>query len=134
MRRCLCLLALLGCWASVSVPGAALAEDWVDEAVPALRSSYEYGRYAEVLERATRRIDQGRLSEQDLLELHKLAGLSAFNLHRADDATRHFRALLRLEPDFHLDPFAVPPPAVKGTTSRITREGKASAAKAPIRS
>jgi hypothetical protein len=108
MSRCLCLLVVLGLF----VPGATLAEEWVDQEVPTLRASYEYGRYAEVLERATSRIDQGRLSEQDLEELHKLAGLSAFHLHRTDDAARHFRALLRLEPDFHLDPFAVPPPAV----------------------
>ncbi|MET0403666.1 MAG: hypothetical protein ABW123_14740 [Cystobacter sp.] len=107
-RRCLCLLLVLGLW----VPGATLAEEWVDEAMPSLRSSYEYGRYAEVLTRAASRIDRGRLREQDLMELHKLAGLSAFHLHRTDEAARHFRALLLLEPDFHLDPFAVPPPAV----------------------
>ncbi|MFY0577546.1 hypothetical protein ACN28S_27385 [Cystobacter fuscus] len=108
MSRCLRLLIVLGLW----VPGITLAADWVDEEVPALRATYEYGHYAEVLERATSRIDRGRLSEQDLLELHKLAGLSAFHLHHTDEATRHFRALLRLDPDFHLDPFAVPPPAV----------------------
>jgi hypothetical protein len=108
MSRCLCLLVVLGLW----VPGAPLAEEWKDEAVSGLRSSYEYGRYAEVLERAAARIDRGRLGEQDLVELHKLAGLSAFHLHRGDEAERHFRALLRLDPDFHLDPFAVPPPAV----------------------
>ncbi|OJH36784.1 hypothetical protein [Cystobacter ferrugineus] len=108
MSRCLCLLVMLGLW----VPGITLAAEWVDEEVPALRATYEYGHYAEVIERAASRIDRGRLSEQDLLELHKLAGLSAFHLHRTDEATRHFRALLRLDPDFHLDPFAVPPPAV----------------------
>jgi hypothetical protein len=108
MSRCLCLLVVLGLW----VPGITLAADWVDEEMPSLRATYEYGHYAEVLERATSRIDRGRLAEQDLVELHKLAGLSAFHLHRTDEATRHFRALLRLDPDFHLDPFAVPPPAV----------------------
>jgi hypothetical protein len=108
MSRCLRLLVLLGLLA----PAAALADEPTDAEVPALRSSYEYGRYAEVLERAGTRIDRGRLTDKELAELHKLAGLSAFNLNRKEDAARHFRALLRLEPDFNLDPFAVPPPAV----------------------
>lgn len=109
MSRCLRLLVLLGLLA----PVAALADEPTDSEVSALRASYEYGRYAEVLERAGSRIDRGRLSDKDLVELHKLAALSAFNLDRTDDSARHFRALLRLEPDFNLDPFAVPPPAVK---------------------
>ena len=109
MRRCLRLLLVLGLLA----PAAVLAEDPVDAEVATLRASYEYGRYAEVLERAGTRIDRGRLGDKDLAELHKLAGLSAFHLNRTEDSTRHFRALLRLEPDFNLDPFAVPPPAVK---------------------
>ncbi|WP_306817760.1 hypothetical protein [Archangium lipolyticum] len=88
------------------------ADEPVDPEVNALRASYEYGRYAEVLDRAGSRIDRGRLSDKDLAELHKLAGLSAFHLNRSEDSSRHFRALLRLEPDFNLDPFSVPPPAV----------------------
>jgi hypothetical protein len=109
MSRCLALLLAVG----LLVPGAVLAADeQVDPEVSALRASYEYGRYAEVLERAVSRIDRGRLSDTELAELHKLAGLSAFHLNRSEDSSRHFRALLRLEPDFNLDPFAVPPPAV----------------------
>ncbi|MBM7115956.1 hypothetical protein [Archangium primigenium] len=95
------------------LPLSVSAEEAVDGEMNALRSGYEYGRYADVLERATGRIDQGRLSEPELVELHKLAGLSAFHLHRTEDAGRHFRALLRLDPDFILDPFSVPPPAVE---------------------
>jgi hypothetical protein len=93
-------------------PGTVLAEEPVDPEVATLNASYEYGRYAEVLERAGTRIDRGRLSDKDLAELHKLAALSAFNLNRTEDSGRHFRALLRLDPDFNLDPFAVPPPTV----------------------
>ncbi len=109
MSRCLRILLLL---VGLIAPGTVLAEEPVDPEVTTLRATYEYGRYAEVLDRAGTRIDRGRLSEKDLAELHKLAGLSAFNLNRTEDAGRHFRALLRLEPDFNLDPFAVPPPAV----------------------
>ena len=108
MSRCLRLLLLLGLLGPMASP----AEEPEDAEVASLRSIYEYGRYAEVLERADLRIDQGQLTEAQLVELHKLAGLSAFHLHRTEDAARHLRALLRLEPDFNLDPFAVPPPAV----------------------
>jgi len=78
----------------------------------ALHAAYEYGRYSEVLKRANARIDGGGLDEAALIELQMLAGLSAFNLHRMEEAERHVAALLRLDPDFSLDPFAVPPPAV----------------------
>ena len=108
MSRCLSILLLVGLLA----PGIVLADEPVDPEVSTLNASYEYGRYAEVLERAGTRIDRGRLSDKDLAELHKLAALSAFNLDRMDDSSRHFRALLRLDPDFNLDPFAVPPPTV----------------------
>jgi hypothetical protein len=108
MSRCLTILLLVGLLA----PGTVLADEPVDPEVGTLNASYEYGRYAEVLERAGTRIDRGRLSDKDLAELHKLAALSAFNLNRTEDSTRHFRALLRLDPDFNLDPFAVPPPTV----------------------
>jgi len=109
MSRCLRLLLLWGLLAPIAV----FAEEPVDTEVATLRATYEYGRYAEVLERAGMRIDRGRLADRDLAELHKLAGLSAFHLNRPEDSTRHFRALLRLEPDFSLDPFSVPPPAVQ---------------------
>ena len=97
----------------VSLPLASIAaEAGAEKDLAALRASFEYGKYAEVLERAGARIDRGDLREAELVELHKLAGLSAFNLGKGDSATRHFRALLRIEPDFSLDPFVVPPPAV----------------------
>jgi len=108
MSRLPALLLLLGMLAA----GVAPAQEPMDPAVAALNASYEYGKYAEVLERAAERIDRGRLTEADLVTLHKLAGLSAFNLNRMEEAARHFRALLRLEPDFNLDPFMVPPPTV----------------------
>lgn len=101
------VLALLGPAAVRAQPAPS-----ADPEVSALRSGFEYGKYAEVLERAGQRIDRGDLPEEDLVELHKLAGLSAFNLNRTEEAERHLRAVLRLDPDFSLDPFVVPPPAV----------------------
>ncbi len=105
------LLQVVLLWA-----GAAPAPQPADEALradlAALSTAYDYGRYAEVLSRADARIDGVGLDAATLVELHKLAGLSAFNLHRLDEAERHVAALLRLDPDFSLDPFVYPPPAV----------------------
>jgi tetratricopeptide (TPR) repeat protein len=98
------LLALLA-------PAGARAQD-SDSELASIRASFEYGKYAEVLERASTRIDRGSLSEEQLADLHELAGRAAFNLQRMQDAERHFSALLRLDPDRSLDPFVVPPPTV----------------------
>jgi hypothetical protein len=124
MTRHAATLALL---LALFAPGAARAQAAApeDPTVAALQSSFEYGQYASVLEKAQARIDEGHLSDKDLLQLHKLAGLSAFNLQHEDDAERHFTALLRLSPDFSLDPFVVPPPAIKyfeGLKSRLAPE------------
>jgi len=89
------------------------APDPGDEAdLAALQSEFEFGHYREVLERAERRIDRGGLDEASLVQWHKLAGLAAFNLKRTEQAQRHIAALLRLDPDFALDPFVYPPTAV----------------------
>ena len=102
---CILLLALL-------LTRPVHAQEGESAELTSIRSAFEFGKYADVLERAVARIDRGRLDEASLVELHKLAGLSAFNLGRREDAARHLRALLRLEPDFGLDPFIVPPPAI----------------------
>jgi tetratricopeptide (TPR) repeat protein len=91
---------------------ATLAERLEDPEVSALRASYDYGKYQEVLDRARSRIDSGGLGEDELAELHKLAGLSAYQLGQAKEAERHFGALLRLSPDYSLDPFAHPPKVI----------------------
>lgn len=78
----------------------------------AVQSEFEFGHYREVLGRAERRIDRGGMDEPSLLQWHKLAGLAAFNLKRTEEAQRHLAALLRIDPDFALDPFVYPPPAV----------------------
>jgi hypothetical protein len=77
-----------------------------------VRAAYQYGRYDDVLQRAREIIDRGGVDRDTLVELHRLAGLAAFNLSQNGDAERHFAALLRLNPDYALDPFAVPPPAI----------------------
>jgi hypothetical protein len=103
------LLALLTA-STVQAQGTPAAGDEADLA--AVQSEYEFGHYRDVLERAERRIDRGGLDETSLIQWHKLAGLAAFNLKRTEQAQRHIAALLRLDPDFALDPFVYPPPAV----------------------
>ncbi len=78
----------------------------------AVQSEFEFGHYRDVLERAERRIDRGAVDEASLVQWHKLAGLAAFNLKRTEQAQRHINALLRIDPDFALDPFVYPPTAV----------------------
>jgi hypothetical protein len=83
-----------------------------DVDVARVRTEFEYGNYTDALKRASERIDRGNLSEADVIELHKYAGLAAFYLHQKAEAERHLWALLQLDPDYSLDPFVVPPPAM----------------------
>ena len=103
------LLALLTA-STVQAQGTPAAGEEADLA--AVQSEFEFGHYREVLERAERRIDRGGMDEASLVQWHKLAGLAAFNLKRTDQAQRHIAALLRLDPDFALDPCVYPPAAV----------------------
>ncbi len=110
----LCALALAPMAASTpalaqgEAPGAALT----DPELKAIAAQYDFGRYEEVLGRARARIDRGGLSREELVQLHQFAGLAAFNLGDEAGAERHFTALLKLDPDFGLDPFSVAPPAI----------------------
>lgn len=100
------LLALL----LASAP--AVAQD-VERDVSSLRTDFEYGKYEEVLARAQTRLDQGVDDPKLLVEIHKLAGVSAFNLGKQSEADRHLSAMLRIDPDYTLDPFVYPPPVIE---------------------
>ncbi|HTS83355.1 MAG TPA: hypothetical protein VMH40_22350 [Myxococcaceae bacterium] len=105
----LVVLALSVTSVAAAQQGTAGAED---AELAATQSEFEFGHYREVLERAERRIDRGGLDDAALVQWHKLAGLAAFNLKRTEQAQRHIAALLRIDPDFALDPFVYPPTAV----------------------
>lgn len=94
---------------ALALPRGAAAQVAGDPEIASIRRAYEHGRYRDVLKRAQTRIDGGSLSEADLLELHQLAGAAAFNLRSFSEADRHFAAILRLNPDYSLDPFTYPP-------------------------
>jgi hypothetical protein len=83
-----------------------------DPDLAAIRAEFEYGKYSSVLMHAKERIDRGRLSEAQAVELHKYAGLAAFYMNQLPDAERHLSSLLKLDPDHSLDPFVFPPSAI----------------------
>jgi len=83
-----------------------------DGELAAVRTQLEHGQYEEALRRAKERLEREGLEELEELELHKLAAVSAFNLKRKDEAEKQFTALLKIDPDYSLDPFVVPPPTV----------------------
>ncbi len=100
------LFAVRAVWGQVPPPQE-------DPEVVSLRTEFEHGKYDDVLQRANSRINRGNLSEQELTELHKLAGLSAFYLKKLPQAENHLVAVIQLDPDYSLDPFLVAPSAIR---------------------
>lgn len=103
-------LALAWCLVTTS---AAHAQVPAERELDIARSLFNTGNFSEALRRARDAMGLANFSEEQRIELHKLAALSAFNLGDKDGAERHFVQLLQLNPDYVLDPFAVPPPAIK---------------------
>jgi hypothetical protein len=103
----------LAFWLCLCAALSASAQTESDPEVARVRTDFEYGKFAEALTRASDRIDRGNLSEADVKELHKYAGLSAFYLNKKPQAERHLWALLQLDPDYAFDPFVVPPAAIQ---------------------
>ena len=77
-------------------------------------NSYLYADYPRVLKKLVPLIEPDlKLSlPADIARAYKLSGLSAFYLKDEESAARYFEKLIRLQPDFRLDPVKVPPPAV----------------------
>jgi tetratricopeptide (TPR) repeat protein len=84
-----------------------------ERALDVVRATYNAGNHAETLKRARDALAAANFTEVQRLELLKLAGLSAFNLGDSAQAEQLFFQLLQLDPDFVLDPFAVPPSAIR---------------------
>ncbi len=103
------IVTIVSIWAT-----AAVAQPIVpDRELDIVRQNFNVGNYKEALARARSAMEVANFSEEQRTELHKFAGLSAFNLGDAPAAEKHFFALLNLNPDYVLDPFAYPPPAIK---------------------
>jgi tetratricopeptide (TPR) repeat protein len=99
-------------WACLAPAIGARAADFESPDLENVRTKYDVGKYEDSLNIAESALD-GELSEHDRAEIHRLAGLAAFNLGRNAEAERHFQDLLRLNPDAELDPFVVAPPAIQ---------------------
>ncbi len=106
MKRALVTFVLL---ASV----VAQAQVVPEREVEIIQSLYEAGKYADAAKRANESLALANFSDVQRVKLHEMAGLSAFNLGDLKGAQAAFLQLLRLNPDYILDPFAVPPPAIR---------------------
>lgn len=92
---------------------AASAQIVPDRELETVRFIFNAGNYQLALQRARDAMGLANFTESQRVELHKYAGLSAYNLGDAPGAEAHFLQLLRINPDYVLDPFAVAPPAIK---------------------
>lgn len=98
---------------AVLVPALAFAQGVPERELEVSRSLYDAGKYAEALARVSAAMRGTNFTEAQRVELLKLGGLSAFNLGDLNAAKAQFLQLLQLNPDYVLDPFAVPPPAIR---------------------
>ncbi len=78
-----------------------------------IKALFDAGRFPDALERAKASLAQAGFSDPQRIELYRVAALSAFNLGDVQQARALFFSLLQLDPDYLLDPFAVPPPAIE---------------------
>jgi tetratricopeptide (TPR) repeat protein len=95
------------------VSAVAQAQVAPDRELEVVKSMFNAGNYKLALERAQDAMGMANFTDAQRVELHKYAGVAAFNLGEAAVAERHFLQLLQINPDYVLDPFAVPPPAIK---------------------
>ncbi|MFT3836427.1 MAG: tetratricopeptide repeat protein [Myxococcaceae bacterium] len=91
----------------------AFAQISPDRELEAVRQNFNAGNYKEALDRARTAMETTNFDDAQRIELHKYAGVAAFNLGDHQAAEAHFLALLKLNPDYVLDPFAYPPPIIK---------------------
>lgn len=77
-------------------------------------NSYLYGDYGRVIRKIMPVIEPDLLlsDENKIARAYELAGLAAFFLEDKQSARRQFEKLIRLRPNFRLDPVKVPPPAI----------------------
>jgi hypothetical protein len=91
----------------------AFAQVVPEREVEIIQSLYDAGKYAEAAKRANESIGLANFSDPQRVRLWEISALSSFNLGDAKSAQVAFLQLLRVNPDHILDPFAVPPTAIK---------------------
>lgn len=98
---------------SICVAFPAFAQVVPEREVEIVQSLYDTGKYAEAGRRATESLALANFTDAQRVRLHEIAAICAFNLNDQKGAQAAFLQLLRVNPDYILDPFAVPPAAIK---------------------
>ncbi len=101
----ICLLLL--------VPVTATAQVVPERELEIAKALFDAGNYKDALKRARDAMATANFTDDQRLELHRIAALAAFNTGDLEGAQRHALLLLQLNPDYVLDPFAAPPSAIK---------------------
>jgi tetratricopeptide (TPR) repeat protein len=104
-------LAVLLLWTLLAAP--ARAQVIPEREVELTRQLYDNGKYQEALRRAGDSMALTNFTDPQRAKLLEIAGLAAFALGDLKTAQQRFLQLLMLNPDTQLDPFAVPPAAIK---------------------
>jgi len=102
-------LALLLCLAAT----VARADGSPDREVELVKAMFDAGKYAETVSLVRKALSVTNFSDAQRIELHRMSGLSSFNVGDTAAAKESFVSLLRLNPDYVLDPFIAPPPAIR---------------------
>jgi hypothetical protein len=92
---------------------AAFGQTTPERELELARALFDAGKYGETISLVRRVLAVTNFTDEQRIELHRMAGLSSFNLGELPAARESFLALLRLNPDYVLDPFIAPPPALR---------------------
>lgn len=95
------------------VASLAVAQSTPEREVEVAKALFDAGKYAETVALVRKALSVFNFSEAQRIELHRVAGLSSFNIGDPAFAKESFIAVLRLNPDYVLDPFIAPPPAIR---------------------
>jgi tetratricopeptide (TPR) repeat protein len=101
-------MTAFGLWAALAAAGSLSERE-----VALCQSLFEAGKFSEAQVRAQGALSQLSLSEPQRVSLYTLVGLSFFNLGDVRSAEASFLASLKVNPDHVLDPFSIPPGALK---------------------
>lgn len=91
----------------------AFAQVVPEREIQIIQSLYDTGQYAEVVRRVDESFSVANFTDAQRVKLLELSAVSAFNTGDLKAAQLSYLALLKLNPDHVLDPFAVPPPAIR---------------------
>ena len=85
----------------------------LDPSIRAAQDFFDNGRFEEAKNAGIETLYRRDLTDAQRENLHRVVGLSAFNLGDRQTAEFHFLKVLTYNPDAQLDPFAVPQRAIK---------------------